>query len=382
MAGVNLRPILAAYALPEGFKSEFAKLADKNLAAPLSRTRASGRSLSQITQRQRAQALLAMFVELREGGFKLQSPHNLKQKHIAWLVSHWITTCGHSVGTVELRLTHLRALCDWLGKSAMVGKIEDYVVRPEGYKRSYVATDDKSWVGTEVNASAVIQAIERDDPYVAMQLRLEAGFGLRAQESWRLRPARDILPAGYLDVRDGTKGGRPRQVKIEFAWQYELLEAAARLAAAGNPEKGSLIPSAYSQEKWRGRFYSVLRRHGVTKAGIGVTAHGLRHQYLQELYARVSGQPAAIKGAGEVRDVAAHHEAMRKVVEAAGHSRATKANAYLSTYSTQMSSKRREPTLAEVKAAIVACDGNRAAAARALGISRAKLYRLLGQGES
>jgi integrase len=381
MAGVNLRPILAAYALPEGFKEEFAKLADKNLAAPLSRTRASGRSLSQITQRQRAQALLAMFVELRGGGFKLQSPFNLKQKHVAWLVNHWISACGHGVGTVELRLTHLRALCDWLGKPAMVGKIEDYAVRPEGYKRSYVATEDKSWAGSEVDAQLVIHGIEKTDAHVAMQLKLEAAFGLRAKESWRLRPARDILPAGYLDVRDGTKGGRPRQVKIEFRWQYELLEAAARLAVTGNPEKGSLIPVAFSQEKWRGHFYSVLRRHGVTKAGIGVTAHGLRHQYLQELYARESGQPAAIKDGGEILDRDAHAVAMRRVVEAAGHSRATKANAYLSTVTAQRASKRPVVTIALALQTVAECDGVVSRAAVQLGISRQALYRLLHKAE-
>jgi DNA-binding NtrC family response regulator len=113
-----------------------------------------------------------------------------------------------------------------------------------------------------------------------------------------------------------------------------------------------------------------------------VTAHGLRHQYLQQMYQRHSGQAAAVKGGGKVKDAAAHHEAMRKVVEAAGHSRATKANAYLSTYATQRAQDRPEPTVAEIEAAIAQADGNKAAAAKALGISRAKLYRVLSKRDT
>lgn len=380
---INLLPLLEQYSLPERFKAEFAVLATSHLHQPHSGTRVSGRSLSQMSQRQRVQALLAMFVELRTAGrMAVTSPYSIRQKHIAWLVQHWVLERSLNVGTVELRLTHLRAFMSWMGKPKVVGRIDEYVKRPEGYVRRYVAQEDRSWEGNGVDAITKVAQIEVSDPHVALQLKLEAAFGLRAKESWRLKPAFDVLPSGQLHVHDGTKGGRPRRVAIEFDWQYEVLAAAAKLAAATNPERGTLIPARYTQARWRRRFYTVLEKHGITKNGDGVTAHGLRHQFLQQMYHREAGQPAAVKGAGKVRDVAAHREAMRKVVEAAGHSRATKANAYLSTYSTQMSSKRPDPTLAEVKAAIVARDGNRSAAARDLGISRTKLYRLLGQGES
>ncbi|MFC4524715.1 integrase domain-containing protein [Cupriavidus pinatubonensis] len=377
---INLRPIINQYNLPERFKAEFAVLAAERLHLPHSGTRVSGRSLSQMSQRQRVQALLAMFVELRSiGGMAVTSPYSIRQKHIRWLVQYWVEERKLNVGTVELRLTHLRALLSWMEKNNVVGRIEDYVQRPAGYERSYVAREDRSWDGKGIDAAAKIAEIAVTDAHVALQLKLEAGFGLRAKESWRLRPALDVLPSGMLLVHDGTKGGRARRVPIEFGWQYELLGQAATLAYVTNPERGTLMPASFTQNRWRRRFYTVLEKHGITKDADGVTAHGLRHQYLQEMYQREGGQPAAVKGSGRVVDVEAHREAMRKVVEAAGHSRATKANAYLSTYSTQLSLGKKDPTLNEVKAAILAADGNKAVAARQLGISRTKLYRILAK---
>ncbi|MDO3615419.1 integrase domain-containing protein [Ralstonia pseudosolanacearum] len=377
-AHINLKPILAGYPLPERFKSEFAVLAGENLHKPHSETRASGRALSQLSQKQRAQMLLSIAVELRQGGFTIMSPYNLSEKHVRWLVQRWVNERNLAVGSVELRLSHLRALCSWMGKGNLVGGIDDYVDRPAGYTRSYIAQTDRSWDGNQVDALAKIAEIAQTDPHVAIQLKLEAAFGLRAKESWRLRPARDLLPSGYLHVQDGTKGGRPRQVLIESDWQYDLLVEAAELAARTNPERGSLIPATYTQDQWRRRFYTVLEKHGVTKRGEGVTAHGLRHQFLQTMYARLTGEAAAVKGGARVLDRAAHEEAMQRVVEAAGHSRKTKANAYLSTHTAVLAARRPFVTREMAVAAVAAANGVKLKAAEALGISRAALYRLLG----
>ena len=113
-----------------------------------------------------------------------------------------------------------------------------------------------------------------------------------------------------------------------------------------------------------------------------MTAHGLRHQYLQEMYERVAGQPAAVKGGGKVLDPAAHRAAMERVVSAAGHSRAVKANAYLSSFHTMSTLGKPAVTLEQVRGAVLAAAGNKASAAKALGISRAKLYRVLGTEDS
>jgi DNA-binding NtrC family response regulator len=68
---------------------------------------------------------------------------------------------------------------------------------------------------------------------------------------------------------------------------------------------------------------------------------------------------------------------MQRVVEAAGHSRATKANAYLSTYNAQAGKKNSGVTPEMAEAAVAKANGVKSHAAATLGISRQALYRLL-----
>jgi DNA-binding NtrC family response regulator len=65
------------------------------------------------------------------------------------------------------------------------------------------------------------------------------------------------------------------------------------------------------------------------------------------------------------------------VVAAAGHSRESKANAYLSTFARQEAMRKQLPTVDAIEAALRTAAGNKSHAAAALGISRQALYRLL-----
>lgn len=369
---LNVRAVLRDYWLPADFKGALEQLLLDNVNRVHSRTRVSAKSLSIKTQTVRTQQICRSFEELRQNGYAVQSPYSLKPKHVKFLVELWIRE-KLSGGSIENKLTYLRALASWIKKPHLVGTLADYADRDAcNLVRSYVALKDKSWEGNGIDAAAKIAQIGLTEPCVAVQLKLQAAFGLRVEESFLLRPGEAVRDQDLLSVTRGTKGGRDRVVPIEL--KYEVLEEAAKLA---NPVTGSTIPLGMTKQQWKWRYYKVLAKHGVQRSGLGVTSHGLRHQFLQQMYERITGVQAPIKQPVERVDRCTHKEAMQRIVEAAGHSRATKANAYLSTHNALAARKNRSLTREMALEAVAKAGGIKSHAATAMGISRQALYRLL-----
>ena len=112
-------------------------------------------------------------------------------------------------------------------------------------------------------------------------LRLQRAFGLRREESIKIRP--EWADRGdRLALKDTwTKGGRPREIPICNEKQRRALDEAKHFAG-----RGSLIPA----DK---RYVEQLRRfeHQCAKAGIH-RIHGYRHQYAQTRYREITGWAA------------------------------------------------------------------------------------------
>jgi integrase len=375
---IDFHSVLRRAPLNRSLKVELAKLFKEHLASPHSRTRVTSNNLSVKTQEHRLMSLMAAFVELRKGGYGIQTPWNLADKHIRYLVNLWVNEKHQSPGTVENKLTYLRTLARWVNKHRLVGDMDAYIERPNGYRRHYVALKDKSWQAANIDFEDVVARLARRDRWVSIQIELQSAFGLRVQESMMLRPVECVRLSGHLQVIHGTKGGRPRVVPITEAWQHEILKRAAHLA---NPRTLSMIPEPWTLKKWTRHFYTVLEAEGLSRKEKGVTPHGLRHGYLQRLYEAAAGVPAPIKCSDRRPDPIIHGHAMQQVVEAAGHSLAAKATAYISTFATMERASApvisREQALAEIERA----QGVKSAAAKSLGISRQALYRILAKAE-
>jgi integrase/predicted DNA-binding protein (UPF0251 family) len=368
----DVRAVLNKYRLPADLNALLIELLERNVGRTVNAAKVGPRKLSIQTQEYRTMAIGKSFEELRQNGFALHSPYSLKHKHVEFLVSFWVRR-KLTGGTIENKLTHLRAIADWMRKPNLVSTLADYVDREEhNLVRSQVPQADESWEANGIDAGTKIKEVAATDRNVAVQLKLQAAFGLRVEESFLLRPGEAIRDDGLLDVTAGTRGGRDRVVPISL--RFAALEEAAALS---NPYTGSTIPHGYTKQQWRDRYYHVLRKHGITQSGLGVTSHGLRHQFLQEMYKTLAGVPASIKRQGESTSFELHRTGRQRVVEAAGRSRASKANAYLTTHEAAALKRARALTQEVVEQALVDARGVKSRAAAKLGISRQSLYRLL-----
>jgi len=292
-------------------------------------TSANGRNkrVGHMTQEKRRSAMISMVSDLNHLGFNISSMNNLREKHIFGLVELMIKK-GQKPSTIQNKLSVLRIYCSWIGKCGMVRSPEYYVTDATLVKRVTATNTDKSW--DNKNIDHLIESVSKKDPIVGLQLKLCNQFGLRRLEAIMLKP-RISDEGAHLHVRAGTKGGRPRMVPIATDQQRSLLEEAKRLA---DPKSELICRPGKTLKQAINRFKYVLRYCCITRAGEGVTAHGLRHGYVHHRYkARTGGGKLPIKGGwpGEV-DPVVDKVAKLKVMEEVGHSRLSVTTAYGGTF--------------------------------------------------
>ena len=288
------------------------------------RRSADGRKVvSHATIADRSEFYSRMVRELHALGYRMVDIHQLKPKHVEALMKHW-EAAGLSASTLQKRFSHIKVLCGWIGKASMLGDTgASYLDDPERYQRHYGADHDHSWTAQGVDPHEKIAEIAADDADVARVLRLQYAFGLRLQEASLLNPVRDVLDQKTLRVVSGTKGGRPRVVPIETEDQRALLVEARRQAEG---TERSMIPPHYDLKHWLTRCYTVLTRHGVTRKN-GLVTHGLRHQYANDRYEELTGEPSPVRG-GRVLEALEDQAARLEVTARLGHARPQITNAY------------------------------------------------------
>ena len=127
----------------------------------------------------------------------------------------------------------------------------------------------------------------------AVVLKLAREFGLRAKEASLINARESLEQArnnGFIQVENGTKGGRERTVPIVSESQLAVLEKAVQVQ--GNAR--SLVPASQTWVQWqRGGLREAreaLQRHGIARI------HELRAAYAAERYQTFAGQPIPLHG--------------------------------------------------------------------------------------
>ncbi|MFZ6774420.1 integrase domain-containing protein [Undibacterium sp. SXout7W] len=369
--GCNLHPSL---------KMELRTLFKSNLSKPHSRTRMSQQPLGIKTQRMRSLCLLAALETLQKNGLhRFTTLSSLKEKHIQFLIDTWVAK-GQERGTIENKLTYLASLASWLGKANIVKDVSEYEQISQLPKRTGITMKDKSWKAAGIDVDQKIAQIASENKHIAIQLALQITFGLRTEESMLLRPFDVIMRRSdhvYLMISDGTKGGRPRRIDVINESDLDVIELAKQFI---NKKSKTTIPAEFTFAEWKNKYYYLLKKHGFTKKNLGVTAHGLRHQYMQNLYQQLTGCDSPVRGGEQpTSDILA--QARQIITEHAGHSRASKANAYIGSHAAIKAKTSKDLTNQQILDCLQQCEGNKMKAALQLKCSRSYLYSRLKEME-
>lgn len=284
--------------------------------------------------------------DLRKVRMPIQRIDQIGRSHAMALVVYWANELGHSASTIQNKLTNIRKFCDLIGKIGAIPKKEELYQELEAkgvdrsaLKRHQVTHGSKTWRAAGVDASAIIALMEEENPHEARLFELEHCFGLRVNEALSYRPMESERVDGVM-VNLGTKGGKGRFVPylkdpVKAARQREVQNRAR--AWAQNHPKGEMGYARMSIEDARTKYYNELRKYGINKKNMGISSHGLRHEFAADYFEDITGHLPPAEGQEsskwfkENRDLVEH--AYKKVSEALGHWRKDISTAYLSSVS-------------------------------------------------
>lgn len=267
---------------------------------------------SYATRHAREAILTQIANQLHALGFKDMRAASLKPKHVTALVELW-TSQFLSAGTIKNRMTELRWWSEKVNKQNVMARENDaYGIA----RRQYVTNVDKSRTLTSGDLTKVT------DPYTQLSLKLQAAFGLRREESIKIRP--EWADGGdRLNLKASwTKGGREREVPIRNEQQRNVLDEAKQLAG-----KGSLIPADKSYVNQLQRFKAQCQAAGIWHV------HGHRHQYAQERYLELTGWHCPARGGPTYKQLSLEQKGRDRVARLTiskelGHSRISVVSVY------------------------------------------------------
>jgi site-specific recombinase XerC len=276
------------------------------------------------TEDNRATTLWMMFHQLHRNLNMPMMPRSFKSRHVKPLVCLWEQK-GLSAATMQTRLSYLRTFSTWIGKAGMIsGTLASYLQNPDLARRTYAAQHDKSWPAKGIDVAAKIAEITAYDKYVGAKLVLKCTMGLRAKETAMCRP-HESDQGDFFVIKHGTKGGRVRSIPIDTPEKRAAVDLAKSLVEHPSHFLGD--PSKTLKQNVA-RYRNTMTKFHLTKAGLGVTGHGLRAGYGLDMYQKETGEPAPVRGGGNI-STETDRAARLKIAEHYGHGRASISTAYL-----------------------------------------------------
>ncbi|MBE4219041.1 tyrosine-type recombinase/integrase, partial [Vibrio parahaemolyticus] len=198
--------------------------------------------------------------------------------------------------------------------------------------RTGIATQDHS-----ATLNAHQNALQSVSERLGGQLDLQRELGLRLKESCLLdarQALNQALTQQSVHIKQGTKGGRPRQVPINTQSQIDALQRAVRVQG----KDSSLIPEHQTWAQYQSQVYQEMVSQPLH-------CHQERHHFANAMYERLMGVKspvqsgishqshhaylASVLGISKSEAKARDEQVRLIVAEALGHSRISITNNYL-----------------------------------------------------
>jgi integrase len=308
--------------------------------------RVNGKASSHRTIDAAKDVLGEMCLRLWRLGFRVQSIAAINGKHIEAVVrDHW--ACGASPKYMSSIMTQLKKLDDWLGKPGLAKSIGAYLpeVDLKEFSNSMVAAKSKSWSENGIDLSLKIAEADRKDHRFGLMLRMCLALGLRRCEVLQIIPWKDDR-GSFFDIRPGiAKGGRARTIPYLSPAQKEIVDyiksQLKRTEFLGWTDPvlrgdGGLL---LRNEK---RYSQYMTDIGISKAESGVTGHGLRAEYAENMSILMGLIPATRGGTKGQMSQEEEDTIRLQVSENMGHSRTNVTNAYFGKLTKKIQNSRGE----------------------------------------
>lgn len=237
-------------------------------------------------------------------------------------------------------MTQLRKLSAWIKKHGMVKDLSFYLpeVEPSAFKRQKIALKSKSATGNGFELDTLINKADANNQRFGAMVRLGIAFGLRRSEVLQIQPHLDDKNL-YLDIRPGVaKNGLARTIPVETEIQRQALDYAKtvvkireHLGWVDKPKDDKLI-----LKRNKSRYNYQMGKIGLTKKESGVTGHGLRAQYSEDMALSKGFVPATLGGTKGQLDQESLDLVRLQISNSMGHSRTSVTGAYYGTLKTKI----------------------------------------------
>lgn len=242
---------------------------------------------SYATQANRKAMLRMCAKQLGALGYRQLHLHDLKGRHVNKLLALWQQE-GLRSATMKNRLSVLRWWAEKINARGILPASNDAYGLPP---RSGIAHVSKA---QELPGDILAKI---PDVHLRMSLALQRTFGLRREESIKIKPWQADQGDRLVLQGSWTKGGRPREVPIQTASQREVIDQAKALVQL---KTASLIPAQLTYVQQLHKYQNWCSRVGLHQM------HGLRHAYAQDRFLELAGYPCPAAGGP-------HHDALTAV---------------------------------------------------------------------